>query len=181
MKALQPTQKIPSHYVQSDYSPQAFDFVKSYLENYKQATRSKYAADIIASTEKQYPDLPGKESMVMGAKVFMGAMNRDLKFPCPAISNQVTVNFGGTIFELTYAGNRHTSFIGTEGAFVGVNDSVEYKAVEVASDVFMVYWQEPSTESNVVHVQNYNTGTVYTNVAATDGTFTHLKRTLSVH
>jgi len=181
MKTLMPAQVIPSHFIESDYSLHALDFVKSYLENYKQATRSKDAADIIAFMEKQYPDLPGKESLVMGAKVFTGAMNWDLKLPYPAIGNQVTVNFGGTIFELTFADNRHMSFIGTEGAFVGVKDSVDYKAVEVASNVFMVYWHEPKSGSNVVHVQDYNTNTVYTNIAATDGTFTHLKGTLSVH
>ena len=44
----------------------------------------------------------------------------------------------------------------------------------------MVYWHEPSTGSNVVHVQDWNTGTVWTNIAGKDGSFTNLKGTIKL-
>ncbi|WP_051220384.1 MoaF-related domain-containing protein [Prevotella sp. AGR2160] len=53
--------------------------------------------------------------------------------------------------------------------------------VEVSPNVFMVYWSEPnSTKSNVVHVQNYNTSTVWTNIAAPDGKFYNMQGKMSV-
>lgn len=44
----------------------------------------------------------------------------------------------------------------------------------------MVYWYEPHTGSNVVHVQDWNTGTVYTNIAAKDNSFPHMKGTIRI-
>jgi len=44
----------------------------------------------------------------------------------------------------------------------------------------MVYWSEASTKANVVHVQNWNTHEVYTNIANPDGSFIHLKGTLKI-
>lgn len=40
----------------------------------------------------------------------------------------------------------------------------------------MVYWSEPqTTNANVVHVQNWNTGVAYTNISNPDQQFIHLK------
>ena len=55
------------------------------------------------------------------------------------------------------------------------------RAIKVDFGAFMVYWSEPnSTKSNVVHVQNYNTGTVWTNIAAPDGKFYNMQGKMSV-
>lgn len=72
------------------------------------------------------------------------------------------------------------TFLGTEGAFTGVTETVQYTAVEVAKGVFMVYWHEFGTGANVVHVQDYNNGIVYTNIAAPDGSFTNIKGKFSI-
>lgn len=44
----------------------------------------------------------------------------------------------------------------------------------------MVYWHEPATATNVVHIEDFEHKTVYTNIAAKDGSFTHLKGTLQL-
>ncbi len=181
MKSLNPQQVIPSHFIKSDFSPKSLDFVKGYLENYKKAVSEyKTSDEIIAFMINKYPDLPGKSALEMGVKVFLGEMNRDLKSPYPAIGRKVEVDFGGTKFVLDFKDNKTMSFVGTEGSFKGITDTVQYTAVEVAKNVFMVYWHEPKYGSNVTHVQDYNKNIVYTNIAGTDGSFTHLKGKLSI-
>ena len=44
----------------------------------------------------------------------------------------------------------------------------------------MVFWHEPHLGDNVVHIQDYNTGIVYTNIAKPDGQFLHFKGTLKI-
>ena len=72
------------------------------------------------------------------------------------------------------------SFEGTAGTFNGISDSVEYTAIEISKNIFMVYWHEPASGANVVHVQNWNLGSVYTNISGKDGSFTHLKGTIKI-
>ena len=44
----------------------------------------------------------------------------------------------------------------------------------------MVYWHEPQSGDNVTHVEDFERGEVYTNIAARDGSFTHLKGQLKI-
>ena len=68
------------------------------------------------------------------------------------------------------------TFVGLNGMYKGNTDNVNTTVVEVSPNVFMVYWSEPNTsKSNVVHVQNFNTGEVWTNIAAPDGKFYNMK------
>lgn len=67
------------------------------------------------------------------------------------------------------------SFIGKSGDMKGVADSVEYKAVQIAPGIYMVYWSEPVVKSNVVHVEDFNSGVVYTNISDKDGNFINMK------
>ncbi|MEN3931100.1 MBL fold metallo-hydrolase [Microvirga sp. W0021] len=181
MKALNPSQVIPSHYKTADYSPEALTFVEGYLKNFKQAIQeNKSSQDIISYMTEKYPDLPGKASLEMGAKVYRGEIPWDVKSPYPAIGNTVKVDFAGTKFDINFADNKTMSFIGTDGVFKGSADTVTYTPVEVAKNVFMVYWHEPKSGSNVTHVQDYNKGIVYTNIARKDGNFVNLKGTLRV-
>ncbi len=53
-------------------------------------------------------------------------------------------------------------------------------AVEVIRNVFMVYWHEPGTGSNVFQVQDWNTGAVQTTIPAKDGSLTNLKGTIRI-
>ena len=84
------------------------------------------------------------------------------------------VDFGGAAFRLKFIDDRTMSFEDTSGTFQGVRDTVQYRAVDVSRNVFTVYWHQPSTGSNVVHVQNWSSGAVYTNITGKDGSFLHL-------
>ncbi|KAB1229703.1 MBL fold metallo-hydrolase [Chryseobacterium viscerum] len=181
MKALNPNQVIASHFAELSTSPQSLDFVKSYLENYKQAvTENKTLPAIVDFMVKKYPNLHGKEELEMGVKVFLKEMDWDLKSPYPAIGHQVEVDFGDVKFILDFKDNKTMTFKGTAGNSKNSTDTVEYTAVEVAKNVFMVYWHEPHLGSNVTHIQDYNKNIIYSNIAGRDGTFTHLKGTLKV-
>ncbi|WP_074381128.1 MBL fold metallo-hydrolase [Bartonella doshiae] len=181
MQSLKPEKVIPGHYIKNDTSPTSLDFVKKYLTDYKNAALlHKDSSSIISDMEKKYPDLPGQQSLDSGAKAFTGETPWHINNPYPPIGKVAEVNFGEAVFELNFHDNRRMSFKGTSGAFKGNEDTVEYTAVEVSKNVFMVYWHEPKTNSNVVHVQDWNTGTVYTNIAAEDNSFTHMKGTIKI-
>ncbi|MCQ9636789.1 MBL fold metallo-hydrolase [Chryseobacterium sp. WG23] len=181
MKALQPQQVIPSHFSEQSLSPQSLDFVKGYLENYKKSvTENKTSSAIVDFMVKKYTGLPGKEELEMGVKVFTGEMGWDLKSPYPAIGNKVEVDFGTTKFILDFKDNKTMSFVGTAGPSKDAKDTVQYTAVEVAKNIFMVYWHEPHLGFNVTHIQDYNKGIIYSNIAGPDGTFTHPKGTLKI-
>ena len=179
MKSLEPARVIAGHFLTSDESPAQLDFVHDYLTAYQQAaSASGTSAGIVAAMTAKFPDLPGRETLEFGAKAFTGEAKWHVASPYPPIGRVATVDFGGAAFRLNFVDNRTMSFEDTSGAFQGVKDTVRYTAVEVSQNVFMVYWHEPSTGSNVVHVQDWNTGTVYTNIAAKDGSFTNLKGTI---
>lgn len=181
MKALEPEQVVPSHFSENSLLPQSLDFMKNYLENYKKAvTENKTAETIVSFMIKKYPELPGKEELEMGVKVFLGEMAWDLKSPYPAIGHKVEVNLGTFSFTLDFKDNKNMSFTGTDGKVKGAADTVQYTAVEVAKNVFMVYWHEPKLGSNITHIQDYNKNIVYTNIADPDGSFRHLKGTLRI-
>lgn len=72
------------------------------------------------------------------------------------------------------------SFVGTAGQFKGVTDTVQYTAREIRPQVYMVYWHEPSTGSNVVRVEDFERGTVDTNIATKDGQFLHMSGALTI-
>ena len=181
MKGLAPTHVIAGHYDAADESPAQLDFVHDYLTAYRQAAASSKASDgIVAAMTARFPNLPGRETLEFGAKAFTGEADWHVASPYPPVGRVATVDFGGAAFRLTFTDNRTMSFEDTSGAFQGVKDTVKYTAVEVSRNVFMVYWHEPSTGSNVVHVQDWNTGTVWTNIAGKDGSFTNLKGTIKL-
>ncbi|UWX59094.1 MBL fold metallo-hydrolase [Chryseobacterium oranimense] len=181
MKALKPEQVVPSHFAKLSLFPQSLDFVRNYLENYKTAVaENKTSSGVVDFMVKKYPDLHGKDELAMGAKVFFGEMDWDLKSPYPAIGNKVEVDFGTLKFLLDFKDNKEMSFTGISENVKGRTDTVQYTAVEVAKNVFMVYWHEPKLGSNVTHIQDYNTNIIYTNIADPNGTFTHLKGTLKI-
>lgn len=182
MKALKPRQVVPSHFAKLSLSPQSLDFMETYLENYQEAVSKNRtsSAGVVDFMIKKYPDLPGKGELEMGTKIFFREMNWDLKSPYPAIGHQVEADFGTFKFTLDFKDNKEMSFTGISGSVKGNTDTVQYKAVEVAKNVFMVYWHEPKSGSNVTHIQDYNKNIVYTNIAQPDGLFTHLKGTLKI-
>ena len=181
MKSMAPERVIAGHFLTPSESPTQLDFVQDYLKAYRQAASTNSSSTgIVAAMTARFPDLPGRETLDFGAKVFKGETEWHLASPYPPIGQVAVVKFGEVAFRLNFADNRTMSFKDTSGAFQGVSDTVRYTAVEVSRNVFMVYWHEPSTGSNVVHVQDWNTRTVYTNIAAKDGSFTNLKGIIKI-
>ena len=182
MKQLEPATVVPAHFVSSDYMPQVLDFVGKYLADYRQAAaKGNNAAELTAAMEKAWPQLPGKDNLVFSAKVFKGEQEWKVFTPYPPIGRAIKVDFGAFAFRNSFKDAHHMTFLGLNGGYKGVTDSVLPTVVEVSPNVFMVYWSEPnSTKSNVVHVQNYNTGTVWTNIAAPDGKFYNMQGKMTV-
>ena len=182
MKQLEPATVVPAHFVSSDYTPKVLYFVEKYLADYRQAAaKSNNAAELTAAMEKAWPQLPGKDNLVFGAKVFKGEQEWKVFTPYPPIGRAIKVDFGAFAFRNSFKDAHHMTFLGLNGGYKGVTDNVLPTVVEVSPNVFMVYWSEPnSTKSNVVHVQNYNTGTVWTNIAAPDGKFYNMQGKMTV-
>lgn len=182
MKQLEPATVVPAHFVSSDYKPQVLDFVEKYLADYRQAAaKSNNATELTAAMEEAWPQLPGKDNLVFSAKVFKGEQERKIFTPYPLIGRAIKVDFGAFAFRNSFKDAHHMTFLGLNGGYKGVTDNVLPTVVEVSPNVFMVYWSEPnSTKSNVVHVQNYNTSTVWTNIAAPDGKFYNMQGKMSV-
>ncbi len=182
MKALHPSKVIASHYLKLNDSPKVLDFVREYLINYKAAAESSKTSDELSEKMiAKYPKLGGVDNLKMGAKVFKGEMEWELKSPYPAIGNHVLVDFGKDFqFDLNFIDNQQMRFTGTTSANKNLAELVKYTAVEVSPNVYIVYWSEASTKANVVHVQNWNTHEVYTNISNPDGSFVHLKGTLKI-
>lgn len=182
MKQLEPATVVPAHFVSSDYKPQVLDFVGKYLADYRQAAaKSNNATELTAAMEEAWPQLPGKDNLVFSAKVFKGEQEWKIFTPYPPIGRAIKVDFGAFAFRNSFKDAHHMTFLGLNGVYKGVTDNVLPTVVEVSPNVFMVYWSEPnSTKSNVVHVQNYNTSTVWTNIAAPDGKFYNMQGKMSV-
>lgn len=181
MKALAPARVIAGHFLTATQSPAQLDFVRDYLTAYRQAAvDGRSSAAIVAAMAARYPDLPGRETLEFGAKALVGQADWHVAGPYPPIGRVAIVDFGGPRFRLTFTDNNTMSFEDASGAFQAVRDTVRYTAVEVSRNVFMIHWHEPSTGSNVVHVQDWNTGTVWTNIAAKDGSFLHFKGSIKL-
>jgi glyoxylase-like metal-dependent hydrolase (beta-lactamase superfamily II) len=182
IKKMNPATVIPAHFVSSDYKPALLDTISRYLTDYRQAAAASHdAAGLIATMEKLYPQTPGKDNLVFGAKVFKGEQEWKIFNPYPPIGRAIKVDFGAFAFRNSFKDAHHMTFTGLNGIYKGATDNVLPTVVEVSPNVFMLYWSEPnSTKSNVVHVQNYNTGTVWTNIAAPDGKFYNMQGKLTV-
>lgn len=183
MKSLNPEKVIASHFIKLNDSPKILDFVKDYLLYYKEAdAQSKNADELTKKTLAKYPGLGAVNELELGAKVFKGEVDWELKSPYLAIGNHISVDFGGDFkFDLDFEDNKSMRFTGLIGSMKGLTELINYTAVEVSPNVFMVYWSEPqTTKANVVHVQNWNTGVVYTNIANPDGSFYNLKGTFKL-
>ncbi|WP_297203313.1 MoaF N-terminal domain-containing protein [uncultured Pluralibacter sp.] len=89
----------------------------------------------------------------------------------------VQVTFGDRAFNLDFTSDTSMTFT-TVGS--DATDTVQYTAVEIRPKVYMVYWHEPGNGDNVTHIQDYERGIVYTNIASVDDSFTHLKGTLKI-
>lgn len=190
IEALEPSLVVPGHFVLNTDGSQPFTlesvkFTRDYLNKFEaEAAKAESSAELIASMKKAYPGLSGEASLELSAKVVTGEMKWPAAGPdhgsYPAMGKKVEVKFGDIVFQLDFARDGTMHFIGTEGAFKGVMDAVEYTAVEIRPNVFMVYWREPKVGANVVHIQDFEKGVVYTNIAQPNGQFLHMTGTLRI-
>ena len=71
MKSLAPERVIAGHFLTASESPAQLDFVQDYLKAYRQAASTSSASTgIITAMTARFPDLPGRETLEFGAKVF---------------------------------------------------------------------------------------------------------------
>lgn len=98
----------------------------------------------------------------------------------PAAGKAVEVVFGDAIIDLNFKDLTTLSIYCRSGIFKGITEVVQYTAVKIRPQVYMVYWHEPDSKLNVVHVEDFEHGTVYTNVSYPDGKFVHFKGTIKI-
>ncbi|AIY41776.1 Metallo-beta-lactamase superfamily protein [Collimonas arenae] len=98
----------------------------------------------------------------------------------PAAGKAVEVVFGDAIIDLNFKDLTTLSIFCRSGIFKGITETVQYTAVKIRPQVYMVYWHEPESKLNVVHVEDFEHGTVYTNVTYPDGKFVHFKGTIKI-
>ncbi len=181
MKKFNPKHAIPAHFIFTYKDP--IGFTEKYLVALENALYdSETAAEVIVAMKKVYPNLGGEQSLEMTAKVLKGEMAWKTASAFPVIERKAEVNFGGEyLFELDFRNEHSMTFTGLVQRAEGrpMTDTVEYTAVEVAPQVWMVYWTEKDN-THVVHVEDYGNGMAWTNISAPDGSFTNLKGTLKV-
>lgn len=98
----------------------------------------------------------------------------------PAAGKAVEVVFGDAIIDLNFKDLNILSIYCRSGIFKGITETVQYTAVKIRPQVYMVYWHEPDSKLNVVHVEDFEHGTVHTNVAYPDGKFVHFKGSIKI-
>ena len=185
MRSLSPKNVIPGHFLMKnqppDFSSSSLQFTQDYIQHFDQFLhQSPHSQTIIAAMKKLYPGLAEEGNLQLSAKVLSGEMPWKTLNSFPAIGKKMQVKFGDNVFELNFKDNKNMSFEGLSGQFKGTRDKVQFTAIEIRPQVYMVYWHEPSTATNVVHVEDFDHKIVYTNIAANDGTFIHLKGTLQL-
>jgi hypothetical protein len=100
-------------------------------------------------------------------------MQSDPSYPAPGHSYEAS--FSDRQFRLDFSPNgKDMTFTRADGSA----DTVQYTAVEIRPQVFMVYWHESASGNSVTHVEDFERGIVYTNIATKDGHFINLKGTL---
>jgi glyoxylase-like metal-dependent hydrolase (beta-lactamase superfamily II) len=174
--ALSPSKVIPSHFINSDFSPALVDRLRQYLLNYLGATR-RYSSsgDIVNAIKQAFPNLPKENELVLGAKVYTHEMEWPIKECYPAICRKIRMDFGEIKADFDFLDNKKLSFVGLEGIYKGKGECVDYKANEITKGIYMVYWEEKVNNNQVVQIEDFNTMNVYTNVISSCSQALHLK------
>lgn len=108
-----------------------------------------------------------------GAAFAQEAMKSDPSYPAPG--HVYEVQFGGQQFRLNYDPNgKEMTYTRPDGS----GDTVQYTAIEVRPNVFMVYWIEPKSGTHVTHVEDFERGIMYVSNVRKDGRFIHAKSPL---
>ena len=95
------------------------------------------------------------------------------------IGQKFKVNFGGEfVFQLDFHSDTQMTYAPILGAGFGEPETVKITMVEIRPNVYMVYWKEKSN-TTVVHVEDFESGVVHTNITVDQDTFLNLSGTLT--
>ncbi|MGT2509195.1 MoaF-related domain-containing protein [Cupriavidus basilensis] len=93
----------------------------------------------------------------------------------PAAGHAYDVKFGDRQFRLDFDANgKEMKFARPDGS----GDTVQYTAVEIRPNLFIVYWTEPKSGTHVTHVEDFESGIVYAVSFRKDGSSLHAKGTI---
>lgn len=181
--ALKPETVIAGHYANDINNPKILDDALRYIRSYRDAvSTSKNADEIVAKMKTTFPSYEDANYLEFGASVITGTAKWTVRILYPGVGRHVIADFSPTVvFDLDFHNDKTMTFIGTDGVWKGYKDTVGVVMTEVASNVFMVYWQEANGMA-VVHVQNWNTLEVWTNIYAPGDKHEsyHMKGTLTL-
>jgi glyoxylase-like metal-dependent hydrolase (beta-lactamase superfamily II) len=202
MASLYPRLVIPGHFIGN--IPPGLDAVKftaSYLRAFDRASASASdSTELINAMKKAYPTLDASlPTLEMSAKVVKGEMEWPVYDPnsatndpkkskhdasprkFPASGKLVDVTMGDYAYRLDFSRDGQTmTFNGISTATQGETDTVKYTAVELRPNLYMVYWTEPKSGDQVVHIEDFERGIVYSNIYPKNGEALHLSGTLRV-
>lgn len=89
----------------------------------------------------------------------------------PASGHTYSVNFGGgNAFEITFGHDSDMTFTKLEEPNKGNKETIHYHHKKLREGLYMVYWQEKDN-TTVVHVEDFENETIYSNITWPDGQF----------
>jgi hypothetical protein len=98
----------------------------------------------------------------------------------PAVGRRLLVTFPAFRAELNmHSASSLTWFLLNADGSKGRNETVNARIQPVIAQVFLVSWQE-ANKTTVVQVQEFDRGTIFTNITRPDGTFLQSKGTFVV-
>lgn len=168
-QALQPHTVVAGHWAtHPEDGAKTIDAQLDYLRAYRKAVADEAngAPEIVAAIEAQFPGYADDGNLELGAAVVRGKAQWATATLYPGVGRHVVADFSPTVvFDLSFHPDDDTTmtFLGTDGVWKGYKDTVGVSITEVAPRVFMIYWQEANGMA-VVHVQNWNTMDVWTNI-----------------
>lgn len=182
MQSLSPRKVIAGHSCQGERSsdPAILPFTQAYLETCRELLAGgQNAAAIVSAMTEGYPDHAGKDDLLFGARIITGQEQWAREDLCPGIGHLISMDFSpAAVFDVEFADSKTLTFPQAEGEGKGYTDAMGFTAEEAAENVFMVHWQE-NTGIAVVHIQNWNTLGVCTNICTPGQPGIRLKGTMT--
>jgi len=93
----------------------------------------------------------------------------------PALGHQYEVKFTDRQFHVDYKPDgKEMTFTRPDGS----GDTVQYTAIEIRPNVFMVYWTGPKDGTHVTQAIDFERENIYATAAYKDGRFVNLRGTI---
>ena len=89
----------------------------------------------------------------------------------PAVGHAYEVDFGGgNAFRIDFRSESEMVFTKLAEPNKGSVETVHFTYRRIRDDVFLVHWQE-ADKTTVVHVEDFGSGEIHTNITGPDGSF----------